>query len=117
MIAHVSTNGSLINVLVFTLADFLSARLKRKVVGNGLGKGASYAIGPNELTATFRFEEETDDLCSLEYGQTDGWSNSGNLNLVLSPYLKGINRAVYDELETIINTDIGIGRPCNRGDD
>lgn len=107
----VNTNSSLINVFVLTLAEFLSARLERRVVGSGLGRGSFHAIGLNNVTATFHFEGEKDNLCSLEYGQIDGWSKFGELKLVLSPYLKGINRSVYDELESIIKTDIGIGVP------
>jgi hypothetical protein len=106
---NISTDSNLINVLVLTLTEFLTIRLERKVIGNGLGKGTFYSRGPNNITATFRFEGETDNLCSLEYGPDE----YGKLKLVLSPYLKGINRTVHDELESIINTDIGIGRPSN----
>lgn len=115
--ANIFTDSLLINVLVSTLAEFLSSRLGKKVVGKGLGKNACYTENPNNTTATFRFEEETDNLCSLEHGPTDGESKVVRLKLVLSPYLKGINRSVYDELETILNTDIGIRRPVNRDDD
>ncbi|NCA93745.1 MAG: hypothetical protein EOM84_01060 [Sphingobacteriia bacterium] len=107
---NVSTDSRLINVLVVTLAEFLSKKLKRKVIGNGLG---FYSLGPNNITARFRFEGEEENLCSLEYGKLE----YGNLQLILSPYLLGINRTVHDELKSIINMDMGIGRPCNPDDD
>lgn len=117
MIENVFTDTSLINVLVPALAEFLSARLERKVVGNGLGKDVTMAFGPSNITATFRFDGESNNLCTLQYGQTDGCSIRRKLKLVLYPYLKKVNRAVYDELELIINTDIGIRRPGNYRED